>query len=98
METEKMISVVEFCQHYHAEPSFITSLQEFDLIEITTIEDAAFINPEQIQQLEKLIRLHYDLDVNLEGLDVVQHLLQRIETMQQELTTLKNRLSGYENE
>jgi hypothetical protein len=92
METEKMISVAEFCEHYNVELSFITQLGEYELLEIHTIEEQPFIHEEQLQQVEKLIRLHYDLNVNLEGLDVIRHLLERIENMQRELTSLRNRI------
>ena len=97
MEKENLVPVDDICRHYHVEVPFINSLQEYELIEITNIEETAFIHPEQLQRLEKLVRLHYDLDVNLEGLDVINHLLQRIETMQHEMRALKNRLGMFED-
>lgn len=96
MENENLVSVSEFCKHYQVEISFINSLQEYELLELTVIEETPFIHHEQLQRLEKLIRLHYDLDVNLEGLDVIHHLLQRIESMQNEMITLRNKLGSFE--
>jgi len=98
MEQEKLVPVIEVCRHYNVEVAFINSLQEYELIEITTIEETEFIHPEQLQQLEKLVRLHYDLDVNLQGLDVINHLLQRMEAMQSEMIELRNRLGRFEDE
>ena len=98
MVTENLISVVEFCKFYNVEVSFINSLQDYELIEITMVKQAAFIHQEQLNRLEKLVRLHYDLDVNLEGLDVIHHLLERIETMQLEMLALKNKLARLQNE
>jgi len=98
MEKEELVPVIEVCRHYNVEVAFINSLQEYELIEITTIEEVAFIHPEQLQRFEKLVRLHYDLDVNLEGLDVINHLLQRIEVMQHEMLALKNRLRRFEDQ
>ena len=97
MEKENLVPVVDVCRHYNVEVTFINSLQEYELIEITTVEETSFIHHEQLQRLEKLVRLHYDLDVNLEGLDVINHLLQRIDTMQHEMLALKNRLGGFED-
>jgi hypothetical protein len=46
--------------------------------------------------LEKIVRLYYDLDINIEGIDAVINLLQRMEDMQHEIVLLKNRLRLYE--
>jgi len=43
------------------------------------------------------MRLHFDLHINLEGLDAVYHLLQRVENLQSEITSLNNKLRLYED-
>jgi hypothetical protein len=98
METENLIPVQLFCERHSIELSFVTSLNEYGLIEITTIEETQYIFTEQISDLEKMIRLHYELDINLEGIDAIAHLLKRENNLREELTALKNRLRLYENE
>ena len=78
MQTEYLIAVDEFCANHNIEISFISSLQQTGLIEITTIKETGFIDAEQLQQLEKIVRLYYELDINLEGIETITHLLQRI--------------------
>ena len=39
-----------------------------------------------------------ELDINLEGIETITYLLQRMHDMQREIATLENRLSMYENE
>ena len=87
----------EFCEHNNVEVTFIQALQEFGLIELTPIDRSLFIEVNKLQQLEKLARLHYELDINLEGLDVITYLLNRLEDMQQQVSELKNRLKIYES-
>ena len=96
MQTEKLIAINDVCINHNIEISFISSLQQNGLIEITTIKETGFIVAEQLQQLEKFIRLYYELDINLEGIDTITHLLQRIKFLQDEIIELKNRLSFYE--
>ncbi len=96
MQTEILISADEFCASHHIEISFIKSLQETGLIEMTVTEDAKFIRTQQLNQLEKIVRLYYELDINLEGIETITHLLQRINNMQREIISLKNKLSAYE--
>ena len=98
MQTEQLIPVNEFCTHCHIEASFINSLQQFGLIEITMVKETPFIPVAQLQQVEKLVHLYYELDINLEGIDAINHLLQRINDMRDEIRTLKNKLLLYENE
>ncbi|MBC7382130.1 MAG: chaperone modulator CbpM [Bacteroidia bacterium] len=98
MENEKLIPVDQFCKHYNIEFSFINTLTEFGLIQITRIEEIPCIPYDQIKDLEKLIRLHYDLEINVEGIDAISHLLNRVDQLQMEMKLLKNRLRLYENE
>lgn len=94
---EHLISTDEFCTHYKVEYSFIDSLQQYGLIEITRINEAAFIDTDKLSEIEKLVRMHYDLDINFEGIEAITYLLHRIKHLQDELIAVKNRLSMYEN-
>jgi uncharacterized protein YjaG (DUF416 family) len=96
MAGENLIPAYEFCRHHNIEVSFIQSLQEYGLVEITTVEGTGFIDEEQLEEIEKMVRLHYDLHSNLEGLDAIRHLLEQMHGLQNEMTTLKNRLRLYE--
>jgi hypothetical protein len=98
METAYLISLEEFCASHDIEISFITSLKDSGLIEITTIDEAVFIEADRLQQLEKFVRLYYELDINLEGIETINYLLQRISSMQAEIITLRNKLRIYETE
>jgi MerR HTH family regulatory protein len=96
MQTEHLIPAREFCASHNIEISFIRSLQESGLIEIATIQEAGFIHTDQLQQLEKIVRLYYEMDINLEGIETITHLLQRVNSMQDEIILLKNKLRFYE--
>jgi MerR HTH family regulatory protein len=96
MQTEYLVKIDEFCANHNIEVSFISSLQQNGLIEITTIKDSGFIDSNQLLQLEKIVRLYYELDINLEGIETINFLLQRINSMQNEIIGLRNRLRLYE--
>ncbi len=44
----------------------------------------------------KIMRMHRELDLNLEGIDVVFNLLQKMERMHEELISTRNKLRIYE--
>ena len=96
MLKEDLIKADEFCTHHHIEYSFISTLNEFGLIRISAVKETKFIPLSQLPELEKFIRLHYDLDINLEGIQAIAHLLQRVNNMQEEITVLKNRLRMFD--
>lgn len=97
MYKENLIPANEFCANHNIEISFISSLQQYGLIEITTIRETGYIHESQLQELEKIVRLYYELDINFEGIETITYLLKRINNMQDEITMLRNRLLLYEN-
>lgn len=92
MSSAELIPANDFCISHNIDITFIQSLHEYGLIEVTTIEQSAFVHTEQLPQLEQFIRMHYELDINLAGIDAISNLLQRIELMQEEIRMLKYRL------
>ena len=56
MQSEDMILASEFCIHHNIELSLIYSLHESGLVEITEIEEKAFVPANQLIHLEKLVR------------------------------------------
>lgn len=96
MANEGMIAAQEFCISHNVEISFINSLSESGLLETTIVEETTFISQDQLPELEKLVRLHYDMDINLEGIEAIHHLLQQMKDLQEEIRSIKRRLSLYE--
>lgn len=97
MSMEKYIALNELCLHYEIEMSFFTNLSEIGLIEIRTVESLDCIDREHVHSIEKMIRLYQDLNINLEGIDTIFNLLEKIDKLQAELTETKNRLRLYED-
>ena len=97
MQTEEMIIVNEFCVHHNINISFINALQQSGLLEITQREEKLYLHESQLPHLEKMVRLYYEMDINLEGIESICYLLSRMNEMQQQIMHLNNRLSIYEN-
>lgn len=97
MNTENFIPINTLCQHYKVEINFFHNLNENGLIEIQLVDDIQYIHKDSIYEIEKIVRMHKDLDVNIEGIDIVLNLLQKIDALQTELHKVRNRLLLYEN-
>lgn len=96
MSNKNLIQIRQFCLYHEIENTFITELHNYGLIKIIIQEEDEYLEPEQLPAVEKMIRLHYDLKINLEGIDAIAHLLNRIEVLQQNLTASQNKLRLYE--
>lgn len=92
MATKDLIPAKDFCYHHNIEYSFISSLQSSGLINVTSIKRSVYIPLEEMHKLEKFVRLHYELDINIEGIETIHHLLNKIDDMQKELLALRNRI------
>lgn len=98
MDKQDLILIETICFHYKVEISFIKDLENIGLINIETYENNKFIHQDKLSDLEKMIRLHNELNVNIEGIDIVFNLLQKELKLKEELEALKSRLRLYENE
>lgn len=90
------ISVTHLCTHYQAETTFFERLEAFGLIHLIQVDQTPAIEVESIKEVERWIHLHYDLNINMEGLDAISHLLRRMENLQSELSQAKSRLRSIE--
>lgn len=97
MEYENMVPASEFCMYHNIELSFIYSLKESGLIDIANIEEKIFVPINQLKHLEHLMRLNQEMDINVEGIETITYLLQRIRDMQLQILAINNRLSFYES-
>lgn len=91
--TPEVVAVKEF---YSSSPHINET--HLDSIDISKPVILAEIVPGRynLNDLEKIARLHYYLDINIEGIDTVINLLNRINDMQDEISLLWNRLKLYE--
>jgi len=97
MDDTNLISIQQFCEHYEVPVTFINALYEYELIEIIEIKKENYLKIEQLNEVEKMMRLHYDLEINLEGIDAIYNLLKQVESLQNEIEKLNNRLNFYKD-
>ena len=94
--TKQLISIHKLCESYQIPDSFFEELRQFELIPFETEADELMIDETVLPEVEKIMRLRFDLNVNLEGIDVIVNLLHQIEDLKSEIAFLRNRLSLYE--
>jgi chaperone modulatory protein CbpM len=97
MQSEEWIPAGEFCAVHRVELSFIRNLHDSGLIDMTIRDGAVYLSSEELSELEKFVFWHYELAINPEGIEAIAHLLGRMNGLQEENRSLKNKLQGYES-
>ncbi|MCD7898481.1 MAG: chaperone modulator CbpM [Bacteroides sp.] len=91
-----LILIKEYCQKTNLEPSFFIMLEESGLIDIYIVEGEKQFPTSQLADLERFARMYYDLHINMEGIDAIHHILNRMKRLQDELNHLRSKLRLYE--
>jgi hypothetical protein len=97
MEIENYFLVKHFCNSHNIQIELIDSLSEIGFIQIHQFENQNYISLESLPVLEKAIRLNQELSLEINELEVVLDLLNKIENLQEENKMLKLKLAMYGN-
>jgi DNA-binding transcriptional MerR regulator len=96
METQELIIIETFCKEYQIERSLIIELEEFGLIQTIQLKENRYLHKAQLATVEKIIRLHHELNINIEGIEVILNLLEKVAQLNTDIKHLKDRLDLYE--
>ena len=89
-----LIRIIDICQSHQIELQFIRNLSSNGLIEVVIKSEEEFVKEEELKALEQFATWHYDLEINLQGIEVAQHLLHKIERLQEEIRFLRTEING----
>lgn len=96
MKEEHYISIKTFCERHGVGESFVYSMYEYEILQVEQNQDEGKLHVEDLPLLEKMVRLHNELDINPEGIQAIHHLLGQVESLQQEVASLKKKLDTLE--
>lgn len=91
----KRILYSECIRIYEVKESFIDSLNELGLIRVEDAENDRFIEYEDLATLEQFVRWHNEMDINVEGIEALHYMLERVRNLQTEIEQLQNELRFY---
>jgi len=97
MKRNDLIILKEYCNHSNIKSSFINMLEDNGLITLEHEENEEYLSFSELDNVERFARLYYDLRINVEGLEVIDHLLEQIKKLQKEIKTMENDLQFYKN-
>lgn len=81
---ENRISREELVRIYNIEITFFDLLEESGLVETEFENDVKYLRYEELSNFERFTTWHYDLEVNLPGLEIIHRLLKQMEDLKNE--------------
>lgn len=97
MKTNEIIIINQLCRSYQIEFTFFEQLEHLGLIKILSVQEEACIEENELEAVEKMIRLYQELNVHPQSMDVVMNLLQKVEDLQDELRLTQIKLKRFED-
>jgi len=88
------ISREELVQIYNIEITFFDELVNSGLLNIETDNEIRYLMYEDLPTFERFTNWHYDLEINLPGLEVIHNMLQKMENLNQINRELMQKLSA----
>ena len=96
MATIKYVTIEEFADFHKVTTTVVREFADFGLIEIRQVEEKPCIVSNDLDKCESAIRLHRDLSVNMEGIEIILQMREKHTAMQKELILLKHQIKKHE--
>jgi|GEM_PF-41696 len=78
---KERISREDIVRLYNIEITFFNDLASSGLIQTEEINNTTYLHYDQLSAFERFTNWHYDLEVNMAGLEIIHRLLQQIEEL-----------------
>lgn len=88
------ISREELVKIYNIEITFFDELVSSGLLNIQTENEIRYLMYEDLPNFERFANWHYDLEINLPGLEVIHEMLQKMNDLRQRNRELMTKLSA----
>lgn len=95
MEDYNLVPAQDVCVSHKVTVETVQMLSDYGLIEVVQLKQTVYIPENQLKRLEQILVFNKELDINLEGIETIFELLERIEKMQSHIIQLENKLKRF---
>lgn len=88
------ISREDLVKIYNIEVTFFDELVDCGLLHVQTENNIRYLMYEDLPAFERFANWHYDLEINLPGLEVIHDMLKKMEDLKQKNRELMKKLSA----
>lgn len=84
------LSRSEIVSIYKIDLHFFDELTAAGLLQVEAENDDYYISTDHLSRIERFANLHYDLEINIPGIEVIDRLLNQLKILKLENNMLKN--------
>ena len=92
------ISREELVRIYNIEITFFDELVDYGLLNVETENSVKYLLYDDLSDFERFTNWHYDLDINLPGLEAIHNMLQKMKELQNRNRDLLTKLNALSND
>ena len=96
MDQQTYLTLKELAKACRLDLEIIRQYEEFGLFPTSPSPEPGHYAAHEVRHLELLHRLHHELDINLEGIEVIIRMRQQLEYLQRETDHLRRQIEAYE--
>ena len=92
------IAIEEFCTYHGVQVALLREFADFGLVRLQQQNQQDYLPAEEIEKAERMLRLHAELGINKEGLEIILNMRDQMLSINSELETIRYRLQQLEQE
>ena len=96
MDQQEYLTLKDLAKRCHLDLTIIREYEEFGLFPENGPAEPDRYLASEVRHLEMLHRLHHELDINLEGIEVILRMRRQLEHLHREAEQLRRQLTVYE--
>lgn len=86
------ISIKSLATFHHLDETLLMEIVEYEIVPVKRTRSEVLISSEDLDDFERALRLYIELDVNLQGVDIICRMRNQMREMQEEIKRLQNLL------
>lgn len=96
MFNDEIVLVEVFCEAYNITSESVSQWHKMGLIELLNEDNKSYLRNDELEKIEKLIKIQTELQVLPADIDIVYNLIEQLKYLQQENNRLRRILNEFD--
>ncbi len=89
------ISIKTLASFHHIDESVLLEMLEYEIVPVKKTGNQLLINTDNLNELERALRLYAELGVNMQGIDIICRMRTQLEALQEEVLQLRKLVDSH---
>lgn len=89
---KEYISIKALADFHQLDEKLLLEVATYEIVPVKRTRKEVLLNADDLEEFERALRLYHELEVNLQGVEIICRMHRQIEELQQELARLRDLL------